>query len=104
MSHYDPQSDAERLLKRVTELRAQVLEFVRELDGVGVVPGFLPQGAVEALADADAALARLEADLAAGEATVAQVDRADARLDDVEGHIREIQQEIWKAAVKQRPR
>jgi hypothetical protein len=104
VSHYDPQADAERLLARVNELRSQVLEFIRELDRIGVLPGFLPAGAVEALADADAALGLLAGDVAAGEATVAEIDRADVRLDDVEGHIREIQQELWKAAVKQRPR
>lgn len=104
MTKFDYDSAAEALLERVGDVRTQVIGFVRELDGVGVVPGFLPEGAMEALAEADAALAALELRLDAGEAGVAEIADAERRIGDVEAHIREVQQDLWRAAVKMRVR
>ncbi len=92
-------SPTTELLARIRRRRAQLIAFLRELDGAGVLPGQLPEGAVESLAEADAALARTESALARNEATAAEAARWSEQLESVEAHIRELQQEIWKAAV-----
>ena len=97
-----PCDEAAPLLDRVRRRRAQVIAFVRELDGVGVRPAGLPAGIVESLAEVDAALARLEARLAAGAVAPAEERALSERFEAVDGHVRELQQELWKAAVRDR--
>ena len=96
------EGDDAGLLVRVRRRRAQVIAFVRELDGAGVRPAGLPEGLVESLAEADAALARLEARLERGGLEPEEANLLSERFEAVDGHVRELQQELWKAAVQDR--
>jgi hypothetical protein len=99
---FDVDAQRDALEARVSARREQVLGFVQELDRAGVVPGAMPEGILETLAEADVALQAVEERLHREEVPVSEMEALAGRLDEVESHIREVQQELWRAAVARR--